>query len=335
LPTLHLDQLDAITNERTSTTMSLDPDAETLLAMIRAAGRPPFETLSPAEARRAFAAGRAATQPEPQDVAEVRDLSCPGPLGDIKLRAYRPLGTRAEEILPALVYFHGGGWLLGDLDSHDAACRHYANRARCRVVSVDYRMAPEHKFPAAVDDSAAATRWTVEQAGRLGIDPARVAVGGDSAGGNLAAVLAIMARDGDLPPLAYQLLVYPATDMAMVTRSSQTASVGILTTKTMKWFTDHYIRGPKDVSDWRASPLRAANLSGVAQALVLTCSYDPLCDEGIAYARRLEREGVRVTHLHFSDQTHGFVGQGKIIRAAHTALDMMSAALKKALWPPA
>jgi acetyl esterase len=315
--------------------MSLDPDAETLLAMIAAAGRPPFETLTPEEARHAFRAGRAATQPPPQDVAEVRDLTCPGPHGDIRLRTYRPLGAAAQQILPVLIYFHGGGWLLGDLDSHDGACRHYANGARCRVVSVDYRMAPEHKFPAAVNDSAAATRWIVEQAGALGIDRARVAVGGDSAGGNLAAVLALMARDGDLPPLAYQLLVYPATDMAMTTVSSRTVNTGILTAKTMKWFVDHYLRGAKDVSDWRASPLRAADLSGVAQALVLTCAYDPLCDEGIAYARRLEREGVRVTHLHFSDQTHGFVGQGKIIRAGNTALDMMAAALKKALWPPA
>jgi acetyl esterase/lipase len=314
--------------------MPLDPDAETLLAMIRAAGRPPFETLTPDEARHAFRAGRAATQPEPQEVAEVRDLACPGPRGEIKLRAYRPRGSAAEELLPALIYFHGGGWLVGDLDSHDTACRHYANGARCRVVSVDYRMAPEHKFPAAVDDSVAATRWIIAQAAALKIDPARVAVGGDSAGGNLSAVLALMARDGDLPPLAYQLLVYPATDMAMVTRSSQTAAVGILTTATMKWFIDHYLRGPKDISDWRASPLRAADLSGVAPALVLTCAYDPLCDEGIAYARRLEREGVRVMHLHFSDQLHGFVGQGKIIRAAGTALDMMAAALKQALWPP-
>jgi acetyl esterase/lipase len=314
--------------------MPLDPDAETLHAMIRAAGRPPFETLTPDEARRAFAAGRAATQPELQEVAEVRDLACPGPHGEIKLRAYRPRGTAPDEVLPALIYFHGGGWLLGDLDSHDGACRHYANGARCRVVSVDYRMAPEHKFPAAIDDSAAATKWIVANAGALGVNHTRVAVGGDSAGGNLAAVLAIMARDGDLPPLAYQLLVYPATDMAMVTRSSQTASEGILTTKTMKWFIDHYLRGAKDVTDWRASPLRAADLSGVAPALVLTCSYDPLRDEGIAYAQRLEREGVRVTHLHYSDEPHGFVGQGKIIRAGNTALDMMAAALKKVLWPP-
>ena len=132
--------------------MPLDPDAETLLGMMRAAGRPPMETLSPDEAREAFKAGRAVTQPDPQDVADVRDLSCPGPHGPIPLRAYRPIGTSAHEVLPALVYYHGGGWLLGDLDSHDVACRHYANAARCRVVSVDYRMAPEYKFPAAVDD---------------------------------------------------------------------------------------------------------------------------------------------------------------------------------------
>jgi acetyl esterase len=313
----------------------LDPDAETLLSIWRASGRPPFEALTPAEARQAFMAGRNVTQPEPQDVAEARDLTCPGPRGDIRLRAYRPLGTAANEVLPALVYFHGGGWVVGDLESHDVACRHYANGARCRVVSVDYRMAPEHKFPAAVDDSAAATRWVVAQSAALGIDPARVAVGGDSAGGNLAAVVALAARDGDLPPLAFQLLVYPATDMAMTHDSYRRVTEGLmLTSKTMAWFIDHYLAGPKDRGDWRASPLRVADLAGVAPALVLTCSYDPLCDEGIAYARRLEREGVRVTHLHFSDEPHGFVGQGKIIRAGNLALDMMSAALRKALWPP-
>jgi acetyl esterase len=314
--------------------MPLDPDAEALLSIWRASGRPPFEALTPDEARQAFKAGRTVTQPAAQDVGEVRDLSCPGPRGDIKLRAYRPFGSAQDEILPALVYFHGGGWVVGDLESHDVACRHYANGARCRVVSVDYRMAPEHKFPAAVDDSAAATGWIVAQSAALGIDRARVAVGGDSAGGNLAAVMALLARDGELPPLAFQLLVYPATDMAMTYDSYRRVTDGLmLTSKSMAWFVDHYLAGPKDRADWRASPLRAADLSGTAPALVLTCSYDPLCDEGIAYARRLEREGVRVTHLHFSDEPHGFVGQGKIIRAGNTALDMMSAALKTALWP--
>jgi acetyl esterase len=315
--------------------MPLDPDAETLRAMMHAAGRPPFETLTPEEAREAFRAGRTLTQPEPQDVAEVRDLSCPGPVSDIRLRAYRPLGSAAQEMLPALVYFHGGGWMLGDLDSHDAVCRHYANAAGCRVISVDYRMAPEHKFPAAVDDGAAATRWILTQARALGIDERHVAVGGDSAGGTLAAVMALMARDRDLPPLAFQLLVYPATDLAMTHGSYHRMTDGaILTSKTMAWFIEHYLRGPQDRCDWRASPLRAADLSGVARALVLTCFYDPLCDEGIAYARRLEAEGVRVTHLHFSDLLHGFVSQGRIIRAGNMALDMTSTVLRNALWPP-
>lgn len=315
--------------------MPFDPDVGIILDMMRLAGRPPFEALTPAEARQAYTASRAVLAPEPQPVAEVRDISCPGPHGEIGLRCYRPIGAQPGQVLPLLIYFHGGGWLLGGLDSHDTTCRHFANAARCAVISVDYRMAPEHKFPAAVDDSVAATRWIVAQGASLGIDAARVAVGGDSAGGNLAAVLALMARDGALPALCFQVLIYPATDMAMTTVSSQTITQPVpLTSKTMKWFIDHYLRGPDDVVDWRASPARAADLSGTAPALVLTCSCDPLRDEGIAYARRLEREGVRVTHLHFSDQIHGFMSMGRIIRAGGTAIDMMAAVLGKALNPP-
>jgi acetyl esterase len=172
-------------------------------------------------------------------------------------------------------------------------------------------------------------------AGSLGIDASRVAVGGDSAGGNLAAVMALMARDGGLPQVVFQLLIYPATDMRMVTASSQTVNEGVpLTSATMRWFIDHYMRSAEDENDWRASPLRAVDLSGTAQALVLTCTYDPLRDEGIAYAQRLEREGVPLTHMHFSDQTHGFMSMGRIIRTADVAIDMMGAVLKKALWPP-
>jgi acetyl esterase len=160
-------------------------------------------------------------------------------------------------------------------------------------------------------------------------------VGGDSAGGNLAAVMALMARDGALPPLAFQLLIYPSTDMMMTTASSQTVTAGVpLTSATMRWFIDQYLPDTTAARDWRASPLRAVDLSGVAQALVLTCRYDPLCDEGIAYVRRLEQEGVRTVHLHYSDQTHGFMSMGRIIRAADQAIDMMAAALRKALWPP-
>jgi acetyl esterase len=315
--------------------MPLDPDAELVLSMMRAAGRPPFESLSPAEAREAYANSRKVLQPEREDVAESRDTTAPGPHADVPVRLYRPIGTEASDVLPALVYFHGGGWLLGGLDSHDVACRCFANAAKCRVVSVDYRMAPEHKYPAAVVDCAAATRFVFDNAPALGIDPARVAVGGDSAGGNLAAVMALMARDGALPPLAFQLLIYPATDMLMTTVSARTVTEGVpLTAATMRWFIDHYLRVPADGREWQASPLRASDLSGTAQALVLTCAHDPLCDEGIAYARRLEQEGVRVTHLHFSDQAHGFMSMGRIIRAADTAIDMMAAALRKALWPP-
>ncbi len=315
--------------------MPLDPDAQLVIDMIRAAGRPPFETLTPPEARQAYSNSRKVLQPRLQDVAEVRNLNAPGPAGDIPLRIYRGLGADPAEKLPALVYFHGGGWLLGDLDSHDGVCRRFANVARCCVVSVDYRMAPEHKFPAAVDDSAAATRWVMSNAASLGIDASRVAVGGDSAGGNLAAVMALMARDGGLPPVVFQLLIYPATDMRMVTASSQTVTEGVpLTSATMRWFINHYMRSAEDANDWRASPLRAADLSGTAQALVLTCAYDPLCDEGIAYAQRLDREGVRVTRLHFSDQPHGFMSMGRIVRTADVAIDMMGAVLKKALWPP-
>ena len=313
--------------------MAIDPDTQAVLNMIRLAGRPPFEALTPAEAREAMLASRKILAPEPEDVAECRDTSVPGPLGPIGLRLYRPSGTQASDVLPALVFFHGGGWVIGDLDTHDVACRRYANAARCRVVSIDYRMAPEHVFPAAVDDCAAATKWAFDNAGSLGIDPTKIAVGGDSAGGNLAAVMALMARDGALPPLAFQMLIYPATDMTMTSVSSTTIGPGVpLTSNTMKWFIDHYMK--TDRTDWRASPLRVASVTGTAPAVVLTCGHDPLRDEGIAYAHRLEREGVRVVHLHYGDQIHGFIGMGRLIRAADQAIDMMARVLKQALWPP-
>lgn len=313
--------------------MTYDPDTQVVLDMIRVAGRPPFETLTPAEARLAYAASRKLLQPPPEDVDEVRDANAPGPDGPIGVRLYRPANTEPFALLPALIYFHGGGWILGDLDSHDGVCRRFANAARCRVVSVDYRMAPEHVFPAAVDDCAAATRYVFDNAIALGVDTGKVAVGGDSAGGNLAAVMALMARDGSLPKLAFQLLIYPATDMAMTTLSSTSIGPGVpLTSATMKWFIDHYAKGHE--TDWRASPIRAASVAGTAPALVLTCAHDPLRDEGLDYAKRLEREGVRVVQMHYSDQIHGFMSMGRMIRAADQAIDMMARMLKQALWPP-
>jgi acetyl esterase len=313
--------------------MAIDPDTQAVLDMIRLAGRPPFETLTPDEARQAYAASRRLLQPQPEDVAESRDTTVPGPLGPIGVRFYRPAGTAASDVLPALIWYHGGGWLLGDLDSHDVPCRRFANAAHCRVIAVDYRMAPEHVFPAAVDDCAAVTKYVFDNVAALGVDASKVAVGGDSAGGNLAAVMALMSRDGTLPPLAFQLLIYPATDMTMTTVSSTTIGPGVpLTSATMKWFIDYYAKGHE--TDWRASPIRVASVTGTAPALVLTCTHDPLRDEGIDYAKRLEREGVRVVHLHYSDQIHGFMSMGRLIRAADQAIDVMARVLKQTLWPP-
>ena len=309
--------------------MLIDPDAQRVLDLIKLAGRPPFETLTPTEARGFYSASRTILQPDPAEVALVRDLAAPGPGGPIPLRLYRGAGTDADAVLPALVYFHGGGWVIGDLDSHDGVCRSLANAAQCCVVSVDYRLAPEHPFPAAVIDSAAATRWIIEQAGMLGIDANRVAVGGDSAGGNLAAVVAIMARDRYLPPVDFQVLIYPATDMGMGTASVARVTQGFpLTATTMRWFIDHYLSGPHDVTDWRASPLRAASLAGTAPAFVSTCTQDPLADEGAAYAARLAQDGVSVSHMHVADQMHGYVTMGRLVRASAVLIDTIAATLR-------
>ena len=311
--------------------MQLDPDAQTILDMVKAAGRPAFHTVTPQEARVFYAASRTVLQPEPQDVAKVKDFSVPGPYGDISLRLYRGKNTQPGQVLPCLVYFHGGGWVLGDLDSHDTVCRRLANQTDACVVSVDYRMAPEYVFPAAIDDSATAIRYVAAQSSALEIDATRLAVGGDSAGGNIAAVMALMARDGTLPKIVFQILIYPATDFSGTSDSYRCITEGYpLTAPTMYWFRDLYLRNQADWYDWRASPLRAASLAGTAPAMLITCAHDPLCDEGIAYARRLEQENVRVMHTHFSDQIHGFLTMGKFIRASNIAHDLSSQALRLA-----
>src|SRR5207253_5612509 len=308
--------------------MPLDPDAQTLLDMVKEANRPAFETVTPAEARALFMAGRPVLAPEPMPVAELRALAIPGPAGPISARLYRP---SAGGTLPALVFFHGGGWVVGNVESHDTMCRHLANRAGCVVVSVDYRLAPEHKFPAAVEDCFAATAWVAGNAASLGVDAKRLAVGGDSAGGNLAAVVSLMARDQGAPRLSYQLLIYPAVDAAMKHPSIESFAEGyLLTGATMRWFYEQYLRTPADAADWRVSPLAAPDLAGVAPAFVLTAGFDPLCDEGDTYAARLAAAGVAVTHRRVADQIHGFAMNGKIIRAAEAALDETAAALKQA-----
>jgi acetyl esterase len=324
-----VEKIDILPAWHWATRMTIDPDTQSALDLIKASGRPPTHTLSVAEARGLFAASRNMLAPDAPVVAVTRDLQAPGPHGGIPLRLYRGTGTPAGARLPTLVFFHGGGWVLGDLDSHDVVCSTLANDAGCCVVSVDYRMGPEDKVPAAVDDSAAAVAWIASQAEVLAIDPARLAVGGDSAGGNLAAVMALMARDGDLPALCYQLLIYPVTDLTGSQLSFQRIAQGLpLTTATMLWFREHYVRSEADHKDWRASPLHASDLAGTPPAFVLTVSHDPLADEGILYAKRLERAGVRVTHLHMSDQIHGFITMGKLVRAATTTLATMAAHMR-------
>jgi len=313
-------------------TATLDPDAQRVLDLIREAGRPPYETLTSPEAREFYRAGRRILQPEPPEVAEVRHLKAPGPAGEISLRLFRGLGTTPGVALPALVYFHGGGWVIGDLDTHDGVCRLIANAAGCAVISVDYRLAPEHKFPAAVDDAVAATEWIAAHAGTLGIDASRLAVGGDSAGGNLAAVVALVARDRGDPRLRHQLLLYPATDFVTSDDPQRERFESFpLNVVTMNWFRDHYLRSAADCADWRASPLRAKDFSGLPPAYVLTVGFDPLHAEGEAYARLLRDAGVPVQHRHLDRQMHGFLTMGKIIAAAKPATEEAAAAVKAAL----
>jgi acetyl esterase len=311
--------------------MALDDDAARVLEMVRLSGRPPFEAVGPTEARTLFLRARDVFSPDPAPVAEARDMTIAGPDGaPLRLRFYRGAGTSSAAALPTLVFFHGGGWVVGDLETHDTMCRHIANAARCAVAAVDYRLAPEHKFPAAVEDCVAATLWVAENARETGVDPGRLAVGGDSAGGNLAAVVSLIARERGTPKLRAQLLLYAVLDCGMKQSSHQRFAEGhLLTEATMRWFAEAYLREPADIDDWRVSPLRAPDLSGLPPAYVLTAGYDPLCDEGIAYARRLEASGVAVEHRHVPGQIHGFLLMGKMARAASPALDEIAAALKR------
>ena len=308
--------------------MPLDVHAAKVLEMIRLSGRPPYETLAPAEARQFSRNARAVLAPEPPEMGAVRDIKI-GEGGAIPARLYRPLGSAPNAALPALIYFHGGGWVIGDLDTHDVVCRQIANGSGAAVVSVDYRLAPEHKFPAAVEDAIAATAWIAAHGATLGIDTARLAVGGDSAGGNLAAVVALDARDRNGPKLFQQTLIYPATESTMSHPSHERFAEGLLLTRpTMKWFLGHYLRGAEDLADWRVSPLRATSLADLPPALVLTAGYDPLCDEGEDYAARLAAAGVPVTRVRVEGMIHGFLTMGKLIPAANEAVAMIAAALK-------
>jgi acetyl esterase len=301
--------------------VTLDPDAAFVFKAFQEAGRPAYETLSPTEARDYYLQARLVTNPEPPELKSVAPFAIPSPHGLIPARIYTPKAlNQTNGLAPGLVFFHGGGWVIGDLDTHDVVCRQLADEGRLMVISVDYRLAPEHKFPAAVDDAIAAATWIAAHARELGIDAARLLVGGDSAGGNLAAVVAIAARDGNGPAIAGQLLIYPATDFAMTHPSHSEPETSILLTHSViRWFRDHYLNDGADVDDWRASPARAGTLIGLPPAYVLTAGADPLRDEGDEYARRLKQAGVPVTHRTFPGQFHGFFTMGKLLQQAHVA----------------
>ena len=296
--------------------------------MLSAANLPPYEQSSVAEAR-ARMDMIAMLEAPAEPVAVVRDLTIPGPLGELSLRMYAPLSTRPQ---PALLYFHGGGWVIGSITAYDRLCRALANAAQCVVISVDYRLAPEHKFPAAVIDCEAAFRYVAEQALALGIDPARIAVGGDSAGGNLAAVVAIRARQhGGTQPKA-QLLIYPATGHGIETASrTQFAEGYLLTSGSMRWFSDHYLRDASDAEIPDASPRLTEDLSRLPTAYVLTAQYDPLRDEGEEYARRLHKAAVPVTLRRFDGMIHGFLQLTGIAPVTRSAIDEVAGWLRTAL----
>ena len=310
---------------------SVHPDIAALIAAGRAAGSLPFEAMTVAEARLAHASRRGTHQLAAEAVSGRRDFTVAGPDGPIRLRLYRPAQASPEAVLPCLFFMHGGGWMLGSLDSHDALCCRLANQAHCCVIAIDYRLAPESPFPAALDDCVAAYTAIVEDAVALKIDPRCIAVGGDSAGGSLAAVLALMGRDGRIPRPIQQTLIYPAVDMDQNLEDYGPNSAGMLITgATMVYFRDHYLSQVADRSDWRASPMKAESLAGAPPALVVLCGHDPLRVEGRAYADCLERQGVRVTLLYLSDQPHGVITMTKVVRAAMDLQDVVAMALREA-----
>ena len=307
----------------------LDPDAAAVYKAFQEAGRPAYETLTAPEARDYYMQARLVSNPEPPELKSAVPLAIPAPHGAIPARLYTPKTLRQKDGLAAcLVFFHGGGWVIGNLETHDVVCRKLAHEGELIVISVDYRLAPEHKFPAAVDDAIHATKWISANGEELGIDAARLIVGGDSAGGNLAAVVALAAREAGGPAIAGQMLVYPATEFARKHPSHREPETSILLTHSViPWFMNHYM-GDADISDWRASPGRAKTLAGLPPAYVLTAGADPLRDEGDEYAARLKAAGVSVTYRHFPGQFHGFFTMGKLLNQANVAVSEIATWLK-------
>ena len=307
--------------------MPIDP---MLLAVLEAFPMQ-FDDLGAMTAQEVRALFEQGNPPPGEDVASVEDLEVPGPDGPLPVRVYRPDGAAVPA--PVVVFFHGGGWVLGSIATHDATCRGLANRTGAVYVSVDYRLAPEHPYPAAPEDCYAATCWVADHAADLGVDPGRLAVAGDSAGGNLAAVVCQMARDRSGPAIAFQLLIYPVTDLDFDRWPSmeENADGPLLTREGMDWFARHYVGTLPFTGDPYAAPIRAADLSGLPPAYVATAGHDPLRDEGAGYAEALAAAGVTVGYDNFATMIHGFVGFADVVPAAGEARDRIAAALAAGL----
>jgi len=308
----------------------LDPQLQAMRDQRERDGVPPLYTMSLADARAADLASIRESGGEPEPVHEVANLTIPGPGGELPLRVYRPASARP---LPALLYFFGGGWVLGTIDTADGVSRSLANSSGALVAVVGYRLAPEHPFPAAVDDCYAAVRWVAGHAEEIGADPARLVVGGDSAGGNLAAAVALRAR-ADGPALAGQLLVYPNTDQLADDRSMRAADDPFLfNRRSVAWYRRHYLANPDDAADPLASPLRAESLAGLPPALVITAEYDPLRDQGEAYAHRLADAGVQVELSRYPGMAHGFFTMAGTVDASRAAIQQASSFVRtRAAW---
>ncbi len=306
--------------------MTLHPQAKAFLDYLKSLGGVPIHTLSPEKNRKGMGyLIKKATLPQ-QPVAAVQERVIPVQDGEIKLRLYTPGG---EGPFPLLVYFHGGGWVMGDLETFDAPLRALTNAAQTIVVSVDYRLAPEYKFPTAVNDCYAATKWVAENASALNGDGARIAVGGESAGGNLAAVVALMARDLGFPSLSCQVLIYPVTDLSRKYLSQSKFDGYFISREDMLYFEKHYLRAEEDRQNVYASPLLAKDFAGLPPALVVTAGYDPLHDEGEAYARRLREAGVAVNYYCYEDMIHGFFGFAGMMDRGKELIALIAAYLRQ------
>lgn len=310
---------------------NLNPAAKQVLEAMAASGQPTLDQVPPPVAREAFNEAVKMLGGAKPD-AEVQEREWQGPTQALPLRVYRPAGTANNTKLPAVAYIHGGGWVIGDLGTYDTLCRVLCAESGCAILSFEYRMAPEHKFPAAADDACAALGWMSKHADELGIDTSRLAVAGDSAGGNLAAVAALHARDAGGPKLKHQLLIFPATDLAAESESYASRAEGYFLTKVlMDYFINHYLNSADEVHDWRASPLRAKSHANLPPATVVVAGFDPLCADGVTYAETLNQAGNQAEVIRYDDMIHDFTLMDGAIAEGRTALKRMAGVLRKAL----